>query len=338
MRYATFRLPTPLGPRERVGVLTAAGTVLDLEGAYRQVLTERIDPDRAAVVAAAVLPPDLLALLGNGGLATDAVAEVLEAFAPVLDAPGATTADGAVVVHALGGLELLSPLPRPAGLRDCSAYEQHVATASRGKVPERWYEMPAYYKGNPRTVVGTGADIPVPAGARKCDYELEYAAVIGRRGADLTEEQALACVAGYLVFNDVSIRDVQFREMSIGLGPAKSKDLDGTNVLGPVLVTPDEWDPHAPNVMRALVNGEEWSRGLTDSIHHPVERILSYISRGETLHVGDVVGTGTVGGGCGLELGRYPQPGDLVELEVEGLGRLSNRWCAAPGPAGQERG
>lgn len=329
MRYVTFLVPTPLGPQERVGVLTTSSTVVDLELGYRHVLSQRIDPARAAAVAAAVLPPDLLGVLGGGSLGQDAVAEVLESLGGALGTPGTTDSAGAVLVHALEGLRLLSPVPRPASLRDCSAYEQHVRTASRGNVPKRWYEMPSYYKGNPASVVGTGADVPVPAGSVTCDYELEYAVVVGRRGRDLTDAQALDHVAGYLVFNDVSVRDVQFREMSIGLGPAKSKDLDATSVLGPVLVAPDEWDPHEAHAMRARVNGEEWSLGSTDTIHHPVERILSHISRGETLRVGDVVGTGTVGGGCGLELGRYPQVGDVVEIEVEGLGRLSNRWASA---------
>ncbi|MCW2614472.1 MAG: fumarylacetoacetate hydrolase family protein [Frankiales bacterium] len=329
MRYVTFQMPTPLGPQERVGALTPQGTVVDLNLAYRAVVSRRVDPSRAARIAAEVLPADLLLLLGNGSLGRDAVDEALEALGDRRAEAGSTDDEGTVLVHDLSGLRLLSPLPRPASLRDCSAYEQHVAAATKGNVPKRWYEMPAYYKGNPRTVIGTDVDVPVPSGSEKCDYELEYAAVIGRCGADLSEAEVLDHVAGYLVFNDVSVRDVQFREMSIGLGPAKSKDLDGSNVLGPVLVTPDEWDPHAAHTMTASVNGVRWSEGSTDSIYHPVERILAYISRGETLQVGDVIGTGTVGGGCGLELGKYPQAGDVVELEVEGLGRLRNRWSPA---------
>jgi 2-keto-4-pentenoate hydratase/2-oxohepta-3-ene-1,7-dioic acid hydratase in catechol pathway len=332
MRYVSFAVATPLGQVERVGALTADGDAVDLNLAYRAALSTTVDPTRAAAVADAVLPPDLLQLLAHGSLGRDAVAQALEALPS--RAAGTTGPDGELLVHASTDLRLLSPLPRPASLRDCSAYEQHVANATKGNVPKRWYDIPAYYKGNPRTVVGTGADVAVPPGCEMLDYELEYAAVIGRRGADLSEQTVLDHVAGYLVFNDVSDRGTQFREMSIGLGPAKSKDLDATSVLGPVLVTPDEWDPHAAHTMRALVNGEQWSCGSTDTIYHPVERILSHISRGETLNVGDVVGTGTVGGGCGLELGRYPQPGDVVELEVEGLGRLRNRWAApAPVPA-----
>jgi 2-keto-4-pentenoate hydratase/2-oxohepta-3-ene-1,7-dioic acid hydratase in catechol pathway len=330
VRYVTFQIPTPLGAQERVGCLTSDDAVVDLNLAYEHALAERIDLSRVRAVAAAVLPSDLLSLLANGAQGRDAVDEALAYIGTSGAQAGTLGADGAVLVHALTQVRLLAPLPRPTSLRDCSAYEEHIVTVSKGNVPKRWYDMPAYYKGNPRTVIGTEADVPVPAGSSKCDYELEYAAVIGRRGANLSEENVLDHVAGYLVFNDVSIRDVQFREMSIGLGPAKSKDLDGSNVLGPVLVTPDEWDPHEAHAMHAFVNGEQWSSGSTDTIYHPVERILSYISRGETLHVGDVIGTGTVGGGCGLELGRYPSAGDVVELEVEGLGRLRNTWVGSP--------
>jgi 2-keto-4-pentenoate hydratase/2-oxohepta-3-ene-1,7-dioic acid hydratase in catechol pathway len=324
VRYVTFSVETPIGPRTRVGCLTADADVVDLNLAYRHSLADRLPLDRAMAVADAVLPADLIPLLANGAMGRDAVAAGVES----LPATVAGTRDraGAVLVHASDTVRLLSPLPRPTSLRDCSAYEQHVSTSTRGNVPKRWYEFPTYYKGNPFSVIGDRDDVEMPPGSDKCDYELEYAVVVGRAGRDLTPAQALDHIAGYVVFNDVSIRDVQFREMSVGLGPAKSKDLDHTNVLGPALVTPDEWDPHSERTMRALVNGVEWSRGVTTSIHYPVEEILSYVSRGETLQVGDVVGTGTVGGGSGLELGKYPQDGDVVELHIEGLGRLRNAW------------
>lgn len=327
MRYVTFEVSTALGAVQRVGCLTTVGTVVDLNLAYRQCLLDRVHPERATAIADAVVPNDLIAVLGNGPLAHDAVAAALDAL-PTHDVQAADES-GATLVHALEAVRLLSPIPRPASLRDCSAYEQHVRTATHGQVPKRWYDFPTYYKGNPYSVIGDRDPVPVPAGAKQCDYELEYAVVIGRQGRDLSPAQAIEHIAGYLVFNDVSIRDVQFREMSVGLGPAKSKDLDGTNVLGPALVTPDEWDPHEDHTMRALVNGEEWSAGSTASIHFPVGEILSHISQGETLRVGDVVGTGTVGGGCGLEIGRYPQPEDRVELVIDGLGHLTNTWRAA---------
>jgi 2-keto-4-pentenoate hydratase/2-oxohepta-3-ene-1,7-dioic acid hydratase in catechol pathway len=327
MRYLTFELDTGLGAQRRAGVLTAEGTIVDLNLAYRLVLEDEVGPARARVLADAVLPPDLLAILANGALARDAVAKVLD-HVMSSGQPRAMPGRSEVFLHAPGNVRLLAPIVRPTSLRDCSAYEQHVRNAMRGEVPPKWYDIPAYYKGNADSVVGTGADIALADVSSKVDYELEYAVVVGKDCVDLTEDQVLSHLAGFMVFNDISVRDLQFREMSIGLGPAKGKDLDGSNVLGPYLVTPDEWDPHADNAMIARVNGDEWSRGSTNTIYHSVERIVSYISHRETLHVGDVIGTGTVGGGCGLELGRYPADGDVVELEVSGLGVLCNRWVA----------
>ncbi|KKD06685.1 fumarylacetoacetate hydrolase family protein [Streptomyces sp. WM6386] len=331
MRYATFEVDTPVGPLRRVGVVTGGGHLLDLNQGYAHVLADRVDRARARVLADAVVPPDLIALLAGGPVSEAAIAETLEALGPVAADPAAQSLLGGRLVYSADEVRLLSPLPRPASLRDCSAFEQHVKTATRDNVPPEWYEMPVYYKGNPESVVGTGTDIVVPPGVDRLDYELEYAVVIGRSGSDIAEEDAAGHIAGYTVFNDVSERRAQFKEIRAGLGPTKGKDTDGTNVLGPYLVTPDEWDPDKPHAMIARVAGEEWSRGSTDTIHYSVAQIVSHMSRRETLHVGDVIGTGTVGGGCGLELRRYPQPGDLVELEVEGLGVLGNRWVAQDG-------
>jgi 2-keto-4-pentenoate hydratase/2-oxohepta-3-ene-1,7-dioic acid hydratase in catechol pathway len=327
MRYLTFEIDTRLGMQPRAGVLTASGRIVDLNLAYRLALEDEVGPARAAALADAILPPDLLGIIANGAVARDAVATALD-HAVSSSQPGALPGRSEVVVHDADNVRLLAPIVRPPSLRDCSAYEEHVRNALRGEVPPKWYDIPAYYKGNPDSVVGTGADIELADLSNKVDYELEYAVVVAKDCVDLTEDQVLSHLAGFMVFNDISVRDVQFREMSIGLGPAKGKDLDGSNVLGPYLVTLDEWDPHADHTMVARVNGDEWSRGSTSTIYHSVERIVSYISHRETLHAGDVIGTGTVGGGCGLELGRYPGDGDVVELEVEGLGVLSNRWVA----------
>ena len=311
MRFATFEVATPLGPVRRVGLVTPEG-LLDLNATYAAVLEARVDPSRAAAIADAVLPPDLLSILAGGPMARDAIEEAV-VFA------------GPNVVHRSEDVRMLAPLPRPASLRDCSAFEDHIKNVSgEGGVPPKWYELPVYYKGNPGAVAATGDDVVRPPGVKRLDYELEFAFVIGRRGRDIPEDRAPDHVAGYMVFNDVSARDVQFREMSVHLGPAKGKDADGSNVLGPYLVTPDEFDPTEDNAMVARVDGEEWSRGLTSSMYHSVPRIVSYVSQSETLQVGDVIGAGTVGGGCGLELGKYPEMGSVVELEIEGLGVLCN--------------
>jgi 2-keto-4-pentenoate hydratase/2-oxohepta-3-ene-1,7-dioic acid hydratase in catechol pathway len=147
---------------------------------------------------------------------------------------------------------------------------------------------------------------------------------IGRQGRDIAESEAASYIAGYTIFNDFSARDMQLREMQGRLGPAKGKDFDTGNVMGPWLVTPEEIaDPYALT-MTARVNGEEWSRASTGDLHFTLEEIIAYISRDETLYPGDFIGAGTAPGGCGLELDRWIQAGDVVELEVEGLGVLRN--------------
>ena len=158
------------------------------------------------------------------------------------------------------------------------------------------------------------------------DYELEFAAVIGQKGTNIAREAAWDYIAGYMVFNDVSARDIQSREMGGMLGPTKGKDMDTGNVFGPYLVTPDEFDPRHDHVMTARINQEEWSRGFTSMMNHDFADIIHYISQCETLYPGDVIGSGTVPTGCGIELKKFIQPGDVVELEVAGLGILKNRF------------
>jgi 2-keto-4-pentenoate hydratase/2-oxohepta-3-ene-1,7-dioic acid hydratase in catechol pathway len=241
-----------------------------------------------------------------------------------------------------GDVRLLAPLPVPPSVRDFYAFEAHVRTAraTRGLgVDPDWYELPVFYFTNPAAVIGPDADIAVPPGCAELDYELEVAAVVGRPGSDLDPADAEAHIAGYTVMNDWSARDLQRREMRLGLGPAKGKDF--ATSLGPVLVTPDELEPyrHAKAhdlVMTASVNGTEWSRGRLADIHWSFGEMLAHASRGTVLRPGDVIGSGTCGTGCILELSAvhgsaaYPwlRPGDRVELEVEVLGTLANTVVA----------
>jgi 2-keto-4-pentenoate hydratase/2-oxohepta-3-ene-1,7-dioic acid hydratase in catechol pathway len=331
MRLATFVVSAPTGPATRVGLLTDGDVLLDVNACYGELVADRLAPDRVLAVAAEVAPPDMVRLLGNGSFGRHVLDEIAAA-AHQLTATS-RNAHGQRLHYRLDEVGLLAPIPRPVSLRDCSAFEEHVRNASgpRG-VPEQWYRHPTYYKVNPASVVGTGVPVRRPAGESRMDYELEFALVIGTPGRDISVEDAEQHVAGYTVFNDVSCRDLQMAEMQAFLGPAKGKDFDGGNVLGPFLVTPDEFDPTAPNAMVARVDGEEWSRGLTNSLHYSVAEIICHISRDETLHAGDVIGVGTVGGGCGLELGRYPQMGQEVELDIAGLGVLRNRFVDADEP------
>ncbi len=223
------------------------------------------------------------------------------------------------------GARLLAPL-RPRSLRDFLAFERHMRNAlSRlGRpIPAEWYDVPAYYKGLPDTVIGPEAEIPWPSYTDKLDHELELAAVIGRRGKDIRKEDALDHVFGWTIWNDVSARDVQTRELPIGMGPGKAKDWDGSNVLGPCIVTADELD--GTNVRMAVrVNGETWGEDTSANMHHTFADLIAYASRAETLHAGEVLGSGTAAGGSGLELDRWLREGDVVELEVEGIGVLRN--------------
>lgn len=224
------------------------------------------------------------------------------------------------------GARLLAPL-RPRSLRDFLTFEGHMKNAlSRlGRpIPEEWYEVPAYYKGMPDTVIGPEEEIPWPPFTDRLDHELELAAIIGRRGKDVPRDRALDYVFGYTIWNDVSARDVQTRELPIGMGPAKAKDWDGSNVLGPCIVTADEVDPSNLR-MSVRVNGEVWGEDTTAHMHHKLEDLISYASQAQTLYPGEVFGSGTAAGGSGLELDRWLEEGDLVEMEIEGIGILRNR-------------
>ena len=235
---------------------------------------------------------------------------------------------GAPVAPGGAGVErprLLAPL-RPRTLRDFLAFEGHLKGAYRALgrgIPPEWYDVPAYYKGLPDTVIGPEEEIPWPSYTDKLDHELELAAVVGRPGRDIRKENALEHVFGWTIWNDVSARDVQTRELPIGMGPAKAKDWDGSNVLGPCIVTADELD--GTNVRMAVrVNGETWGEDTSASMRHTFADLIAYASRAQTLHAGEVLGSGTAAGGSGLELDRWLREGDVVELEVEGIGVLRN--------------
>jgi 2-keto-4-pentenoate hydratase/2-oxohepta-3-ene-1,7-dioic acid hydratase in catechol pathway len=224
------------------------------------------------------------------------------------------------------GARLLPPL-RPRSLRDFLSFEGHLKSAYRNlgrAIPAEWYEIPAYYKGMPDTVIGPDAEIQWPAYSDDLDHELELAAVIGSTVKDVAPEDAASCIFGYTIWNDVSARDVQRREGAVGLGPGKAKDWDGSNVLGPCIVTADEFDG-ANARMCVRVNGEVWGEDTSAHMHHSFADMIAYVSRGQTLRPGEVLGSGTATGGSGLELGRRLAEGDVVELEIEGIGVLRNR-------------
>jgi len=259
----------------------------------------------------------------------------------------------------LDSARLLAPLPVPAQIRDFMCFEKHViqafgaafrmrasraaSDAERGELlaqaaayrpPEAWYAQPLYYKANRFAVSGPDDTIEWPAYSRLMDYECELACVIGRGGRDIGAAEARRHIFGYTIFNDFSARDAQALEMAGGLGPAKGKDFDRANAFGPCIVTADEIpDPYALEMI-VRVNGEERSRGSSSTMHWKFEDLIAHVSRGETLHPGEILGSGTVGDGCGLEHLRFLGDGDVIELEIPPIGVLRNRVVRGEGGAG----
>ncbi len=245
------------------------------------------------------------------------------------------------VLKRTSDVRIRAPIPRPPSLRDFYAFEDHVkaARARRGlQMPNEWYEFPAFYYSNPNVIFGPGDEIPYPSYSEALDYELEVACILGRGGSDIPEKDAEGYIAGYTIMNDWSARDIQEREMKIGLGPAKAKDF--ATSLGPWLVTPDELQdkktgPGRFNLqMTAKVNGKQLSNGNMKSMHWTFPQMIVRASQSVQLEPGEIFGSGTVGTGSLLELGqdvhRWLKPGDLVELEVERLGVLKNKVIASP--------
>jgi 2-keto-4-pentenoate hydratase/2-oxohepta-3-ene-1,7-dioic acid hydratase in catechol pathway len=298
MRLVTFR---DARGAMRPGALASGGRdVIDLSMAWGTATT--------SIPA----PSSLQHLIEAGPAAWDHARRVVEA--PLDEAP-----------TPLDAVQLLAPLPRPIRMRDFSVFEAHAALDGRIKLADVWYEWPVYYKCNVFSVVGPDTTVTWPVGSNEVDYELEIAAIIGIGGKGIPRERAHEHIFGFTIFNDLSARDWQLKEMGAGLGPARGKDFDGSNVLGPVIVTADEIpDPYALTMV-ARVNGEEWSRGSSNTMRHRFDAMIAFVSEAETLYPGEVFGSGTVGGGCGLELGRLPKRGDLIELEIERIGVLSTR-------------
>ncbi|MDR8726369.1 fumarylacetoacetate hydrolase family protein [Burkholderia pseudomultivorans] len=326
MKLATYQIN---GAGARIGALTADGTsVIDL----RQACRESVGVDHPAF-------GDMLSLMRAGQSALDIARSVVES-AP-RDAP---------YLHALGGIRLLAPVPVPEQIRDFSTFDQHMKFAGSAiarlrarrrsddtaslpspdtiALPPVYYEQPVYYKANRFNVIGHDGDVRWPRHAKLLDYEAEFGIFIGRVGRDISQSDAGSHIFGFSIFNDFSARDIQEHEMEAPFGPAKGKDFDTGNAIGPWIVTPDEIGNPYDLAVVVRVNGEEWSRGSTAGMRHRFERIIEHTSRDETLYVGEFLGSGTVGGGCGLELDRWIQRGDVVEIEIEKIGVLRNRVVA----------
>jgi 2-keto-4-pentenoate hydratase/2-oxohepta-3-ene-1,7-dioic acid hydratase in catechol pathway len=244
---------------------------------------------------------------------------------------------------ALGGAaHLRAPLPLPMQIRDCLCFEQHLVDSAEAAarltgqpISDRHRAMhdafkarPIYYKANRFATTGPDTTITWPTYSRMMDYELEMACIIGTGGKNISRDAASSHIFGFTIFNDLSARDTQGPEMASGLGPSKSKDFDGANVFGPCIVTADSFDPYNAR-MTVRINGEQRSSGSSSTMDYHFEDLISFISRDETLHPGEILCSGTVGGGCGLEAGRLLTHGDTIELEIQGIGVLRNHIVTA---------
>ncbi len=266
---------------------------------------------------------DLPDLVGHPAFPSTMEALVARNGGTTLDAARAAFEHEDVMEFVVEDPVLLVPI-LPSSLRDFLAFEDHAKLGAErrgGEVPDAWYEIPVYYKGNHRSVIGPEETLDWPPFTEKLDFELEVACIVGKRGRDLSEADAQKLIFGYTVMNDWSARDLQAKEMSAWLGPAKSKDF--ATSLGPCVVTADEFDPASARLL-ARVNGEVWGAGHLADARWSFAQMIAYVSRGEDVWPGDVYGSGTFGGGCGLDQGRFLSPDDVVELEVEGIGVLRN--------------
>lgn len=305
---------------EKIGVLKNDSIVVDLQAAS-VLIRGRSNPHFA----------DMVAFLGGGSQA-QTEAQAL-----------ADSASSEVELN-LADLKLLAPVPRPRMMRDTACYEDHLVNGLRAaarmkgqnpdsmpsdsfKPPAIWYELPLYYKVNVNSIMGMDDEVAYPEGERFKDYELELAVVIGKEGRDIHARDAMKHVGGYTIFNDCSARLTQGKEMpnEFHVGPGLGKDF--ANPMGPCLVTADAFDPNnAATVTR--VNGVEQSRSNVGAAHHRLEDVIAYISSNTTLYPGDIIAMGTVPMGSGLELLRPLKIGDVVELEIEGIGVLRNKVVA----------
>ncbi|MDA8628275.1 fumarylacetoacetate hydrolase family protein [Pseudomonadales bacterium] len=282
-------------------------------------------------------------------LAFSSMQQFIEEGQPALDRAYVLLASGPAATPS-DQVGWLAPLPIPAQIRDCLGFEAHLKNAfesalkltamatddpvkaeqafrasGRFAVPEVWYQQPLYYKANRFSVAPSGKDVVWPAYSEVMDFELEMACIIGKKGKDIHKDNAEEHIFGFTIYNDFSARDAQMLESPGMLGPAKSKDFDDSIILGPVIVTKDELCNPYNLRMQARVNGETWCDSNSNTMHWKFSDMIAHISKSETLYPGEVIGSGTVGLGCGLEHLRFLNEGDIVELEVEKIGVISNK-------------
>lgn len=323
MRVCTYKRPTPFGVQKRLGLFFDEKTLIDVNTLWTTEFERQgfYAPEKRSHMFA---PPSLAQFLRiHQDAAIPMLHESMELYKKLTQA-GHTE----VAVHLLDAPDIKfdAPLDEIAMYRDFYAHEKHVKKgfAKRNEeVPAAWYEIPAYYKGGNTGFIGQDEIIPWPYYSQQLDYELELGVVIGRDGKNVKAKDIKKHIFGFTILNDISARDIQRKEMSIRLGPAKGKDW--CSVMGPVIVTFDEFNYEEPNLeMTAVVNGEQWSKGQSGDSHYSWGQMIEHMGMEEWIRATDFIGSGTVGTGCGLELDKWIKPGDLLELSIEKIGTLKN--------------
>ncbi len=323
MRLVTFEV---FG-EERVGIIVR-DKVVDLTLGYASLLRAEGET-RPLRIAYARIPPDMLKFLDGEERALEEARRTHEFVSGRIDADQDIRGpNGERVVWNSEDVRLKAPIPRPRLMVDFSTFEGHVRASFEKlgmHIPDEWYRIPVGYKMNPFSVIGTGEPIVWPSFTQLLDYELELGICIGRRGKNIPKKSAFDYVLGYTVVNDVSARDMELLELrAMPLGPLKSKDFDNGTVMGPCIVTKDEVrDPHDLRMV-ARVNGEVWSEASTRDMYWKIPDLIKHISMDQTIYPGTVLLSGTPEGGCGMHVRRFLKPGDTVELEIEGIGKIVN--------------
>lgn len=291
--------------------------------------------------AVGVLDGDRVALVSRRQSLLDMLRGSPEAWA---QAGRKALADGPFIP--LSDVSLRAPIPVPPSMRDFMGFEQHVAASAKergGEVAKEWYQVPAFWFMSPTSVVGPNDNVPIAPGSSAFDFEVELAVVIGKAGRDIAVEDAESYIAGFMIMNDWTARDIVAQDFKVGLGPSKGKDTATT--LGPALVTPDELQAYRGDAgwdieMVVSVNGREYGRDRSSKMYWSLAEMIAYASRGALLVPGDVLASGTYGWGCIKEMrfargaDQYPwlKPGDEVAIELSGLGRICNRIVAGTAP------
>jgi len=325
MRFVTYEIDSKISKISRVGILInfdQTEIVLDLNLSFASLLKEQGKEPKYLDYANFRIPHNLCDFMAGGDPSLEAAKETLEYIKII--GQNMKGPNGEKIIWSLEEVQICAPVPKPISFRDFLIHEGHKAAGAKRRntsIDPIWYELPSCYKGNRLSIIGPDENIAWPSYTEKLDYELELGMFIGKKGKDIKENEAMNHVFGFTVLNDFSARDIQINEMKNWLGPHKGKDF-GTSI-GPCIITRDEFNPKDA-IMTARVNGEEWSRGNTGDAFYSWEKMIEYASMEEELVPGEMFGSGTVATGCGADLDKWIQPGDVIELEIEGIGILKN--------------